>query len=238
MSQCQLRARSVAESARGGSIKNAKLRGCASTLVVPRSLRQAAGIAETSGQNVEGTQTVDIGAFELHPSIENIADKTTAEDTAFNFDSNTGDDGASLITSVVATSSNQTLVPDANLVETDGTANDGVWNLSITPASNQSGTTTITVTVTATNGRTATDTFDLSVSADNDNPTLTNNRRSAVAVTRRCRRARSQRERRCRASRSWSTSSSAWRRLAASASTWLWKRCHKELLHQVGGGVG
>jgi hypothetical protein len=47
--------------------------------------------------------------------------------------------------------------------------------LQITPAANQSGTTTITVTVTATNGRTATDTFDLTVNAVNDPPSGTDN---------------------------------------------------------------
>ena len=131
-----------------------------------------------SADTANTTDTVDIGAFELHPSIENIGDKTTAEDTAFNFDFNIGDDSASLITSVVATSSNQTLVPDANLVETDGTANDGVWNLSITPAADANspahGTATITVTVTASNGRTAVDTFVVTVTEVNDAPVPTN----------------------------------------------------------------
>jgi CSLREA domain-containing protein len=126
------------------------------------------------------TQTVDIGAFELHPSVENIGNQNTTEDTPINFNFNIGDDTGTLITggggSVTATSSNTTLVPNANLSVTDpAPPGGGARNLSITPAANQSGTTTITVTVTATNGRTATDTFDLNVTAANDNPTLTNN---------------------------------------------------------------
>src|SRR4029079_7046861 len=55
------------------------------------------------------------------------------------------------------------------------TGSGGSRNLQITPAANQSGTTTITVTVTATNGRTAVDTFDLTVSAVNDPPSGTDN---------------------------------------------------------------
>src|SRR4029079_8641189 len=55
------------------------------------------------------------------------------------------------------------------------TGSGGSRNLQITPAANQSGTTTITVTVNATNGRTATDTFDLAVGAVNDPPSGTDN---------------------------------------------------------------
>src|SRR4030095_2653914 len=77
--------------------------------------------------------------------------------------------------SVTATSSNTTLVPNAPAnLDVTGTAGTGLRNLQITPASNQTGTTTITVTVTATNGRTATDTFDLTVNAVNDPPVANN----------------------------------------------------------------
>ncbi len=116
-------------------------------------------------------QTVDIGAFELHPSIEDIANQTSNENTVTNVGFNIGDDTGSLIASVTATSSNTTLVPNANLVIT---GSGGSRNLQITPAANQTGTTTITVTVTATNGRTATDTFDLTVNAVNDAPVANN----------------------------------------------------------------
>ncbi|HEU5130669.1 MAG TPA: Ig-like domain-containing protein, partial [Pyrinomonadaceae bacterium] len=120
----------------------------------------------------DAIQTVDIGAFELHPSIEDIANKTTAEDTAVpQFSFNIGDGTGSLITSVVATSSNQTLIPDANLI-VGGTGTSRT--LDITPAANENGTATITVTVTATNGRTATDTFVVTVTEVNDAPVPTN----------------------------------------------------------------
>src|SRR6185503_2003101 len=73
-----------------------------------------------------------------------------------------------------------TLVPNANL---SVTGSGGSRNLQITPAANQSGTTTITVTVTATNGRTATDTFDLTVNAVNDPPSGTDNTVSTAEET-------------------------------------------------------
>ena len=116
------------------------------------------------------TQTVDIGAFELHPSIEDIADQSTNEDTVKNVMFNLGDDTGSLISTVTATSSNTTLVPN-NIANLSFTGSGGSRTLQITPATNQSGTTTITVTVTATNGRTATDSFVLTVNGVNDAPT-------------------------------------------------------------------
>ena len=122
--------------------------------------------------DVDTIQTVDIGAFELHPSIEDIGNQTTDEDTVKNVTFNLGDDTGSLINTVTATSSNTTLVPNANLVVS---GSGGSRNLQITPAAGQSGTTTITITVTATNGRTATDTFDLTVGAVNDPPSGTDN---------------------------------------------------------------
>jgi hypothetical protein len=117
-------------------------------------------------------QTVDIGAYEAHPTIEDIANQTTNEDTVKNVTFNIGDDTGALINSVTATSSNTTLVPNVNLTIT---GSGGSRNLQITPAANQSGTTTITVTVTATNGRTATDTFDLTVNSVNDPPSGNDN---------------------------------------------------------------
>src|SRR5688572_1822147 len=52
------------------------------------------------------TQTIDIGAFELHPSIQNILNQSTNENTVANDGFNIGDDTGSLIASVTATSSN------------------------------------------------------------------------------------------------------------------------------------
>src|SRR4030095_11826319 len=58
-----------------------------------------------ASQDVNVIQTVDIGAFELHPSIEDIADQSTNEDTVKNVTFNLGDDTGSLIATVAATSS-------------------------------------------------------------------------------------------------------------------------------------
>jgi hypothetical protein len=122
--------------------------------------------------DLDTTATVDIGAFELHPSIEDIPNQTTAEDTQKVVTFNIGDDvssGGTLIQSVQATSSNTSVVTSDN-VHLAITGSGGSRTLTITPNTNASGTTTITVTVTATNGRTAVDTFDLSVTAVNDPP--------------------------------------------------------------------
>ena len=135
-------------------------------------------VADSADANV--IQTVDIGAFELHPSIEDIGNQSTNEDTVKNVTFNIGDDTGSLIATVTATSSNTTLVPNANL---SFSGSGGSRNLQITPAANLSGTTTITVTVTATNGRTATDTFDLTVAGVNDPPSGTDNTVSTAEDT-------------------------------------------------------
>jgi uncharacterized repeat protein (TIGR01451 family) len=129
--------------------------------------------------DADATATVDIGAFELHPSVEDIPDKSTNEDTTLNVTFQVGD--GSLLTSVAGTSSNQTLVPDASIT-VDGTGS--TRTIHITPAANANsaadGTATITVTVTATNGRTATDTFVLTVTSVDDGPTLTNDTGATV----------------------------------------------------------
>lgn len=122
------------------------------------------------------TQTVDIGAYELHPSVENITDKTTAEDTALpQITFNIGDGTGALITSVTATSSNTTLIPNANVVVT-GSGATRMLDIAPAPDANSpaDGTSTITVTVTATNGQTAVDTFVVTVTEVNDTPVPTN----------------------------------------------------------------
>src|SRR5206468_12931811 len=124
------------------------------------------------GPDADTTATTDIGAFEAQPSIEDITDKSTNEDTAlptFNF--TVADGGVSGFTET-ATSSNTTLVPNANLIL--GGAG-SIRTLSITPAANEFGTTTISVTVSGTVGATPvsmTDTFVLTVNSVNDKPSF------------------------------------------------------------------
>ncbi len=130
-------------------------------------------IADSADANT--TATVDIGAFELHPSIEDIPDKNTPEDTLLSFSFNLGDGTGALITSVTASSDNTTLVPN-DVGHLSVTGSGSTRTLNITPATNANtaanGTATITVTVTATNGRTAQDTFVLTVDAINDPPSF------------------------------------------------------------------
>jgi hypothetical protein len=131
-------------------------------------------VADSADANT--TQTVDIGAYESHPTVEDITNKTTAEDTALpQFTFNLGDGTGSLIQSVTATSNNTLLIPNANIVVT---GSGSTRNLDISPAPDANtpseGTATITVTVTATNGRTAVDTFDVTVTEVNDAPVPNN----------------------------------------------------------------
>jgi hypothetical protein len=65
--------------------------------------------------DVDTVQTVDIGAFEADPSVEDISDKATNEDTALpTFTFNVGD-AATSFDSITAVSSNATLVPNVNI---------------------------------------------------------------------------------------------------------------------------
>lgn len=104
------------------------------------------------------------------PTIGNIANKSTNEDTATTPISFTIGDvetaAANLI--VTATSSNTTLVPNGSVIFSGtGTSR----TLRATPARNQFGTTTITVAV-SDGTTTATDTFLLTVNSVNDLPTI------------------------------------------------------------------
>jgi hypothetical protein len=121
------------------------------------------------------TQTVDIGAFEAHPTVENIGDQSMNEDGTLPINFNVGDDAIG-IASVTATSSNTALVlsDNAHLVIT-GSGSTRTLTIHPNPNANSpanGGTSTITVTVTATNGQTATDTFVLTVNAVNDAPSF------------------------------------------------------------------
>src|SRR5204862_179405 len=79
---------------------------------------------------------------------------------------------------VSGSSSNTTLVPNANIVFSGTTASRTV---TVTPAANQFGTATITVKVTDADSGTATDTFVLTVNAVNDAPSFTKGADQTVA---------------------------------------------------------
>jgi hypothetical protein len=128
------------------------------------------------------TQTVDIGAYEADPTVEDISDKTTAEDTALpQFSFNVGDAATAFDSITAVATTNPTLV--ATITVGPG-ADSSKRTLDITPAANQTGTATITVTVTKTvNGTTLSmsDTFVLTVTEVNDTPTANNDAITSVA---------------------------------------------------------
>jgi hypothetical protein len=137
--------------------------------------RDAASDADT-------TQTVDIGAFEADPSVEDITDKSTTEDTPLpQFSFGVGD-AATAFTSITAVATtNPGLV---STITVGAGANSSLRTLDITPAANQSGTAIITVTVTKTIGGSPvsmSDTFQLTVGEVNDAPIAGNDTLSSVA---------------------------------------------------------
>ena len=128
--------------------------------------RGAGRFANASGGGPPAT--VDIGAFEFHPFLEDVSNKTTNEDTTLLVPFNIGD-GAS-ISSVTALSDNQTLVPNANLSVSGSTP---MRTLQIIPAANLFGTANITITVNESGGGVRNDSFMLTVVSVNDAPTFT-----------------------------------------------------------------
>jgi hypothetical protein len=105
-----------------------------------------------------GEGDTDAGA----PRISNIPDQRTTQNTSIRVDFTLADnDTYPRLLTVTATSSNQTLVPDANLVPG---GERGQRNLTITPTGGQVGTTTITISVS--DGRNVTErSFQLEVAA-------------------------------------------------------------------------
>jgi len=103
------------------------------------------------------------------PIISDIPDQTTLENTPTGAIGFTVGDAETLPgnLTVSASSSDMTLVPNGNIVFGGSGAN---RTLTITPAANQTGTTTITVTVTDEGSLTAMDTFVLTVTAPNTPP--------------------------------------------------------------------
>ena len=118
------------------------------------------------------------------PVISDMADQSTNEDvaiTGIGFTVDEDDQGDFIfedvqVVTITATSSNQSVVPDANItVNFTDDANDApVGSIDIAPAPHWSGSATITVT--ADDGEavnnTVIDTFDVTVAAVNDNPTV------------------------------------------------------------------
>ncbi|RPJ49548.1 MAG: DUF11 domain-containing protein, partial [Chloroflexi bacterium] len=118
--------------------------------------------------DANAVQTVDIGAYETHPTIEDITDKTTFSGTSLNVPFNVGD-GTLGFSSITASSSNTSVVPNTP-ASLSITGSGSTRTLSVTPAG-PTGSTTIMVTVTSSiNGTffSASDSFSLTVTAPPD----------------------------------------------------------------------
>lgn len=118
------------------------------------------------------TFSVTVNAVNDAPTISSISAKSTNEDTTTSAIAFTIADVDSTLTctgSVTASSSDTTLIPNANIVIA-GTAPN--CTATITPAANANGSANITLTVSDT-ALTATSTFTLTVNAVNDAPTMT-----------------------------------------------------------------
>ena len=116
------------------------------------------------------TFTLTVSAVNDAPTITAITDQTTTEDVATPALPFTVGDGETPATSltVTASSSDKTLVPDANVVVF---GNDISRTVTVTPAANQTGATTITLTV-SDGAQTTSISFQVTVTGANDPPTI------------------------------------------------------------------
>lgn len=122
----------------------------------------------TDANNAMATETFVV-TVNAAPVISDVADVTIDEDAvAGPFNVNVSDDitAAGSLT-LTASSSNTTLVPNAN-IQLGGSG--AVRTVTVTPVGNASGSATITLTLTDANGLTATDTFTVTVDPVNDLP--------------------------------------------------------------------
>jgi hypothetical protein len=102
-------------------------------------------------------------------ALEDVSDKTINEDSSLNI-SFSVDGGTTDVIAVKASSSDQTLVPDANLSLTCADSN---CRLQITPVANHNGATQLTVTATTADSSIISHSFTLNVNPVNDAPSFT-----------------------------------------------------------------
>ncbi|MCC7442953.1 MAG: cadherin-like domain-containing protein [Bdellovibrionales bacterium] len=137
----------------------------------------------TGNLTAQRSFTATVNALNDAPTIADIANQTTDEDTdlsglAFTVDEGGAPDEDAQALTVTAVSSNQGLIPDANITVNytpDAAADATGGTLDLELVANASGTATITVTVQddGTGAPTAQDTFTVTVTAVNDIPVLT-----------------------------------------------------------------
>lgn len=152
--------------------------GFARTVTITPAANQfgASTITVTAGNalsSVSDTFVVNVTSVNDLPTISDVQNQSTTEDVPagpITFTIGDVETPAGSLT-VTGSSTNQTLVPNANIVLT-GTGATRI--VTITPAANQSGTVTITLTVRDANGDTATDSFNLAIGTVADTPSVTN----------------------------------------------------------------
>lgn len=141
------------------------------TVDVPAGgVTDAAGNANTAAIAFGIVYDATFDPLDLPPTLSDITDKSTNQDAALQFVLFTANEGAGEDAQVLSvaglTSSDQTLIPDANIVLTAFTDNGALpgaeGELTITPAAGQTGTATVTITVTDGNSTTS-DTFGVTV---------------------------------------------------------------------------
>jgi len=126
---------------------------------------------QSANDTISRTFNVTVNPVNDAPTLSNIADQTISQGQATAALALTVGDVETSAGSLTlsASSSSQTLVPNANIVFGGSGANRTVR---VTPVSTQTGTATITVTVRDANGGSASDSFVLRVNAVNQPPTL------------------------------------------------------------------
>ncbi len=128
-------------------------------------------VIDRSGATATEAFVLTVNASNAPPTVSNIIDQTVRRNQSTAAIKFTASDRETLSGSLViaASSSNQGLVPDGNIV-LSGSGIDRT--ITLTPAAGQLGTATITVTVTDEGGQTSTDTFTLTVTPENTPPTI------------------------------------------------------------------
>src|SRR5205809_615821 len=128
-------------------------------------------VSDPDGASASRSFVLTVNPVNDPPTISRVADQFTNEDAptpAIPFSIGDAESTAGSLT-VTGHSSNQGLVPDANIVF-DGSGQNRT--LTLLPAANQSGTATITITVADPDGASASRSFVVTVNAVNDPPTI------------------------------------------------------------------
>ena len=151
--------------------------GASRTVTITPALNQSGAatitltVTDGSGGTATDTFVLTVPAVNDLPTISDVTDKTTAQNTPSGPHAFTVGDVETAAASLTmsGSSSNTTLVPTANIVFRGSGA---TRTVTITPATNQSGSATITMTVADGTGGTASDSFVLTVTAVNAPPTI------------------------------------------------------------------